>query len=359
MSLEHIIHKLKHHWQTIAFFCGFLTDILWLNQVDSVLDNATILFYVFLATGSMFFFYAGVTQRFGLWWSGRVHSISSIIMQYSFGGLFSGMLILYGRSGDIFASWPFLVLFAGGMIANELLQKRDEKLIFNLVSYFIGIFSYLVLGVPVLTGFMGPWVFVGCGVAALAYMYLLIKLLSFVIPHYLLLQMRYIVFSLLSTFAFLNVLYFTNIIPPIPLSLKTISIVQGVVRFSNPTSYELSYEPIPWWRYDQQLFPVIHPNATRSIACFTNVYAPIRIKTEIVHVWEYKDNQGNWKEQFRLAYPITGEAANGYRGYTATTAFRDGSWRCSVETARGQILGRKQFTVDSTQQPASIVKRVE
>ena len=359
LNFEHTIHKLRHHWQTIAFFCGFLTDVFWLNQVDSVMDNATILLYVFLATVSLFLLYAGITQRFGEKWSQFVQTGASIVMQYSFGGLFSGMMILYGRSGDILTSWPFLIMFASGMVANELLKKREEKLLFNLVSYYIGLFSYMVIGVPILTGYMGPFVFVGCGIAALIYMYGLVTVLSWVIPRYLMLQMRYIVFSLLSAFAFLNLLYFTNVIPPIPLSLNEISIVQGVVKFSNPSSYELTYEPTPWWRFDQQLFPVIHPSETHAIACFTNVYAPVLIKTKIMHVWEYKDTNGDWQEQFKLAYPITGEARNGYRGYTETTAFRDGMWRCSVKTVQGQIIGRQQFRVDSSVAPKSLVKRIE
>jgi hypothetical protein len=358
-SLERMIRKVRRHWQTMAFFCGFLTDILWLNKVDSMLDNATILAYVFLATVSLFLLYAGITQRFGDRWSANVQTGASIVMQYSFGGLFSGMMILYGRSGDILSSWPFLMLFASGMVANELLQKREEKLLFNLVSYYVGLFSYMVLGVPVLTGYMGPWVFVGCGVAALVYMYFLVKILSWVIPRYLMMQMRYLVFSLLSAFALLNLLYFTNVIPPIPLSLNEIAIVQGIVRFSNPSRYELTYEPVPWWRLDRRLFPVIHPTDTRSIACFTNVYAPALIKTNIVHVWEFKDENGTWQKQFQLEYPITGESRTGYRGYTQSTAFRDGVWRCTVTTPRGQIIGRQQFRVDSSVQPHSLVKRVE
>ena len=131
------------------------------------------------------------------------------------------------------------------------------------------------------------------------------------------------------------------------------------MKFSNPSSYELTFEPTPWWRFDQQLFPVIHPSETHSIACFTNVYAPVLIKTKIVHVWEYKDANGDWQEQFKLAYPITGEARNGYRGYTETTAFRDGTWRCSVKTVQGQIIGRQQFRVDSSVAPKSLVKRIE
>jgi hypothetical protein len=358
-KLKHAVHTIKHHWQTGAFFAGALTDFLFLNKADSFLDNVAISLYVVMATISMFFLYAGITQRFGEKWSGYIQTAASVAMQYSFGGLFSGMMFLYSRSGDIFASWPFLILFASGMIANELLQKREEKLLFNLVSYYIGLFSYLVLGVPILTGYMGPWVFVLCGVGALIYMYFLVKILSWVIPRYLMIHMRYIVFSLLSAFAFLNLLYFTNVIPPIPLSVKEISIVQGVVKFSNPSSYELTYESVPWWRFDQQLFPVIHPSETHSIACFTNVYAPVLIKTDIVHVWEYKDANGNWQKQFELKYPISGEARDGYRGYTETTAFRDGTWRCTVETTRGQIIGRQQFRVDSTVQPQNLVKRVD
>jgi Protein of unknown function (DUF2914) len=352
-------HTLRHHWQTVAFLLGFLTDILWLNQVDSVMDNATILLYVFLSTISLFLLYAGITQRFGERWSPRVQGGAAIVMQYAFGGLFSGMLILYGRAGDPLASWPFLILFAAGMIANEVLQKREEKLLFNLVSYYIGLFSYMVLGTTILTGYMGPLVFIGCGVAALVYMYGLIRLLALVIPRYLLMQMRHIVFSLLLTFVFLNVLYFTNIIPPIPLSLNEILIVQGVVHYQNPSRYELTYEPVSWWRLDRQLFPVVHPGPNHAIACFTSVYAPVLIKTDIVHIWEYKDSNGDWKEQFRLSYPISGEARNGYRGYTETSAFKDGTWRCTVATTRGQIIGRQRFTVDTTVDPVNLAKRVE
>lgn len=359
MRFEKVIHKLKHHWQTLAFFLGFLTDILWLNQVDSVMDNATILFYVFLATVSLFLLYAGIARRFGEKWSPRMQGFASIIMQYSFGGLFSGMLILYGRSGDIFASWPFLILFAAGMVANEMLQKREEKLIFNLVSYFIGVFSYLVLGVPVLTGYMGPWVFIGCGVAALVYMYLLVKLLALVIPNYLLLQMRHIVFSLLSIFVFLNVLYFTNVIPPIPLSIKEIVIAQSVVRNNNPTSYAVTYERVPWWRIDKKVYLQVHPSTSGGVACFARVFAPTRIKTDIVHRWQYKDENGSWKDGFKYAYPITGEATNGYRGYTETTITKPGTWRCSVETTRGQIIGRQVFHVVTTGGTGAVVTEIK
>ena len=359
MQLAHLIRHIKHHWLTIAFFLGFITDFLLLNRVDDVFDNAILLFYVVLATLSLALLYLGLAGRLGEWLSWYARTYAPLLMQYSFGGLFSGMLIFYGHSGDIFASWPFLLLIIGAIAGNELVKNRGQQLVFNILAYFVGLFSYLVLVIPVFTGMMGPFIFLASGFLALVIVYGLIQILSLIIPNYILLEMRAIVFMVLGLFVFLNTLYFTNIIPPIPLSLQEISVVQNVTRFSNPASYELTYEPRAWWQLRQKLFPVFHPDNDQGMACFTRVYAPTKIKTEIFHHWEYRDDNGSWREQFKLSYPITGEASQGYRGYTATTAFRDGVWRCSVKTARGQVLGRQQFTVDSSQQPNGLVKRVE
>lgn len=360
MTIEHFVHTLKHHWQTAAFFCGFLTDILWLNQVDSVLDNATILCYVFLATLSLLLLYAGIAQRFGEAWSRRAQTGAGIVMQYSFGGLFSGMLILYGRSGDMVASWPFLILFVGGMVANELLKQREEKLIFNLVSYFIGVFSYLVMGITVLTGLMGPMIFVGSGVIALTLVYVLVKILARIIPRYLELEMRKIVFSVASAFVILNTLYFTNVIPPIPLSLTEISIAQSVVRFPDVGTYEVTYEPKSWFDLSSYFYTTFHPSAIHAVSCFTRVYAPVRLETKVVHVWKYKDpTTGTWQQRFKLAYPISGKARHGYRGYTSISTFADGTWQCSVETERGQVIGRRTFIIDSSQAPTSLMTKTE
>ena len=359
MKLSRLVHRARHHWQTIAFLGGFVTDILWLNKVDSVLDNATLLFYVFLATVSILLLYAGIAVRFGDKWSLRARNLAPITMQYSFGGLFSGMLIFYGHSGVILASWPFLILFVSGMVANEILNKREEKLVFNLTSYFIGIFSYLVLGISVLTGLMGPLVFVGSGIIALSLVYFLVRFLKRLIPRYVELKLRAIVFSILSAFVILNTLYFTNIIPPIPLSLKEITIAQSVVRFGTG-EFEITYEKFRWWNVQSYLQTTFHPSDVGAVSCFTRVFAPTRIKTDIFHVWEFKNHETNsWQEHFKLSYPITGEAVDGYRGYTSVQSFRDGVWRCSVTTARGQILGRKVFTIDSTRKPTRLDTKLE
>jgi len=359
MKINYLIYRARHHWQTLAFLGGFVTDILWLNKVDSVLDNATLLFYVFLATLSIILLYAGIALRFGEKWSLRARRLAPMVMQYSFGGLFSGMLIFYGHSGAFLASWPFLILFILAMFANELLKNREQQLVFNLTSYFIGIFSYLVLGISVLSGLMGPLVFIASGLIALLLVYFLIRFLERFILHYLKLKKRAIVFGILSVFVILNTLYFANVIPPIPLSLKEITISQSVVRYSTG-EYEITYELVPWWNIKDHLWTTFHPSVGGSVSCFTKVFAPTRIKTDIFHVWEFKNPKtNNWQEHFKLSYAITGEAVDGYRGYTSIQSFHDGLWRCSVKTARGQVLGRKVFTIDSTGKPNKLKTKIE
>jgi hypothetical protein len=160
-------------------------------------------------------------------------------------------------------------------------------------------------------------------------------------------------------YVFLNTLYFTNVIPPIPLSLKEISIVQAVAKTSDH-QYSITYEPFKWWNVSQFLWPIFHPTDSGVVACYTKIYAPARLATDIVHVWEYRDAKtGKWVERFKLAYPITGDAGDGYRGWTEVETHESGEWRCTVETTRGQILGRTTFYVDASVKPTSVLNRLE
>lgn len=355
--IKRVKQFVRHHWLTLAFVGGFITDFILLNRVDDTIDNAILTLYVVLATVSLLLFYAGIASRFGYVWSPRIERGASAVMQYAFGGLFSGMLIFYGKSGAILQSWPFLLLIIGAILGNELIKNRGQQLVFNLFAYFVGLFSFVVLQVPVLTGKMGGLVFFVSSLGALLAVYVVVQLLTFIIPNYLLLEMRKIVFVVIGTFVLFNTLYFTNIIPPIPLSLKEITIAQSVVRVGG--DYEVVYEPAPWWQFWQRVHETFHP-ATGSVACFTRVFAPTKLTTEIQHVWEYKDpTTGKWVHHFSLPFAIVGGGDNGYRGFTAISSYRDGTWRCRVTTTRGQVIGQQVFTIDSAVPPARTDRRVE
>jgi len=349
------VATVKRYWMTLAFLLGFVVDNLTLNQVDQVFDNLILATYVTLAMGSMLLLYASIAEKLPQAINARVRRYAPLALQYSFGGLLSGMLIFYGRSGAWAASWPFLAIILLAILGNELIHDRVNRLRYNIAILFVGLFSYLILLIPVLTGFMGPWIFVGSGALAVLVMVGFIRVLALVIPRFVEFQMKAMIFIIGVIFASFNFLYFTNIIPPIPLSLKSVGIYHSVMKFENG-DYQVTFEKGAWWQPFKNSNSVFHPIAGDNIFCFAQVFAPTKLATDIVHVWEYKNEEiGKWEKKFSLTYPISGGRSDGYRGYTLIKNYQDGKWRCSVETTRGQVLGREVFTIDSTEPPVTLI----
>jgi len=287
-------------------------------------------------------------------WNSMVRAYAPLVVQFSFGGLLSGMLIFYGRSGAWIESWPFLLIFLVVIYLNETIRDRTTRLIYNIAILFIGLFSYVVLVIPVLTGYMGPWVFIGSGLLALFIMHRFVLFLYRLIPRFMEMQMRKVVFTIGMIFVTFNFMYFTNIIPPIPLSLKDVGIYHSVVRFDNG-DYQLKYEEGRWWQPFKNSDDTFHPVGGDNIFCFASVSAPTKLATDIYHSWEYYDETtGEWKEHSRIPYSIEGGRGDGYRGYTLIQNFRDGKWRCSVETERGQSLGYETFNINSQEKPGPL-----
>ena len=348
----------RRYWLTIAFVCGFLTDLLLLDRVDDVLDNIILLFYVLLAFSSQIGLYLGMANKVSDIWSLRLKVYAPLAIQYSFGGLLSGMFIFYGRSGDWLVSLPILVGFLVIMIANELVRDRAKRLIYHIVVLFIGFFAYMVLVIPVFIGQMGDLVFILSGTAALIVMYWFVLLLKQIIPRYIRLHMRGIVFGILSVYIGYMTLYFTNVIPPIPLSLQEIGIYHHVSRAQDGT-YQLRYEPAPAWQFWRETDRTFSGQSAQAVYCFSNVFAPTRIQTTIFHRWEFRDDDGSWQEHARIPYEIRAVGHRGFRGFTLIQNFRDGEWRCSVETERGHVLGRYVFTIDTSVVPATLNSRID
>lgn len=353
---KQLFEKHRQHFLTVAFIFGFIVDNFTLNRVDQLFDNLILATYVTLAMGSLVLLYAASAERFPEKVNPFVRRYAPLLMQYAFGGLFSGMLIFYGRSGSWAVSWPFLLIIIGVIAGNELIRNRVQRLLFNIGTLFVGLFLYVVLIVPVLSGHMGVWIFLGSGMLALFIMLLYVRLLESIVPRFIQLHKRALYFVVGVIFAIFNFLYFANIIPPIPLSLKDAGIYHSVVRFENGV-YQLTYEKGEWWQFYKNSDDVFHPqHASSDVFCFAKVFAPTSIETEIYHRWEYYDEAaGEWRQHARVSYPIVGGGDGGYRGYTLIQNYRDGTWRCTVETARGQVLGREVFEIDSTQAPDELV----
>lgn len=342
--LKTFVGHIKKHWLTFSFVLGFVTDMILLNQVDNLTDNLILLAYVVLASISILLFYVGVSQKWGERFARLLTKYMPAIMQYSFGGLLSGMLIFYGRSGDWVTSAPFLLLILSVILGNEFVQKRSNRLVYHVALYFIGLFSYVVLVMPIIFGAMGDLMFILSGIVALLIVTIVVQILYRIVPNYMKVNTRRIIIMIGAIYATLNTLYFTGVLPPIPLSLTELTMAHSVTKTENNT-YRVVTEHQAWWRQLPYMEELIHPTAP-TLSCFARVYAPAKLHTEIYHRWEYKGADGVWVERARIKYPISGSNKGGYRGWTTVENVADGKWRCSVETGRGQVLGRSTAYVD-------------
>lgn len=352
------LRGLRHYFLTVAFIGGFVLDNITLNRVDQVFDNLVLFSYVLTAGISLALLYAGTADKLPERLRAVVLRWMPLAVQFSFGGLLSGMLVFYSRSGSWFTSWPFLLIIIAVIAGNELVKNRAQRLLFNLTVFYVGLFSYLVLILPVLTKRMGALMFIASGVLSLVIVYWYIRFLRLIVPNFITMNLRNIVFSIGMVFAVFNFLYFGNIIPPIPLSLKEIGIYRMVAKQADGT-YALTFEQEPWYRFWRDGERVYHYRPGDTVYCFASVFAPTRFSTEVFHRWEYYDAAaGDWVEHSRIPYSIDGGRDIGFRGFTYARNVHDGTWRCSVETSRGQVLGRIMFDIESAVPDREIVTEV-
>lgn len=337
---------------------GFLGDILTLNRVDQVFDNIILITHLLIIGSTITLLFLRDT-RFGERFHIRKHANKiQYLMVFSFGAVFSGSIIFYSKSASLGSSWPFLLALLILMLGTEFRKNYFEKLVFQINFYFVALFSYVVVLIPVLTGKMGPVPFIFSSVVALLliifFIYILYGLNKQKISQYI----KNIKFGILGVFLLFNFLYFTNIIPPIPLSLKFSSVYHNVYRASE-TSYVGIYESNPWWNIFRKRSHVIHRDKNESVYVFSSVFAPTKLNTEIFHQWQYFDDIKNeWVKTDRIRIPVSGGREDGFRGYSKKGNLFSGRWRVVIETDRGQRLGQINFRLKPKKEGLDLVEEI-
>ena len=283
--------------------------------------------------------------------------ISPFLMQYAFGGLLSGFFVFYIRGASLATSWPFLVLLFGLLVGNEFFRTRYQRFTFQVSILFFVLYSYMIFFMPVVVGSMGAWVFLLSGVVSLIVIGLLLYGFSYLMPtaiHYL---HRGIVISIGGIFLAVNAMYFLNILPPLPLSLKEAGVYHNITRV--PSGYRVVGEEQPWYGFLISR-EKIHISVGSPVYFYSAVFAPTRItETRIVHHWEYFNEKTDaWVNRTRIEFSIAGGRDGGYRGYSLKTNVEAGLWRVRVETARGQVLGQTSFRVENVPETPVLVEQV-
>ena len=352
-----ILHKAKDIYEKyerrigIALMAlGFTVDNLTLNRIDLLLDNLILFTYLMIAITSIITINAYASGRLQYTFMHTMHPWLTLPLQYAFGGLFSGFFIFYSRSASFIASWPFLLMLAALLVGNELARTKYARCTFQITTFYTALFSFSIFYIPVLTKRIGADIFLLSGIVSLLCISAILLLLRKLSPERFQKSQKSIIISIATVFSVFNVMYYTNIIPPIPLSLKAIGVYHSIERSNS--RYSAYAEAPQWYQFYNDTGRVFHRYGNEPIFVFSSVFAPTDLKTPIFHRWSlYDEKSQRWIEKDRLSFSIVGGRDGGYRGYSYKQNIQPGRWRVDVVTKRNQLIGRITFTVTAVELP--------
>lgn len=329
---------------SIGFFgLGILVDNLTLTRIDLLFDNLVLITYILLATLGIVLLYVAQVKRKS-YPDSKLVKISRYVpflSQYALGGLFSGFIIFYTKSASWATSWIFLAILIAFFIGNERFRESYKKVDFQIGILFVAIFSFMIFFVPVVLKTMGTWIFVLSGVLSISLIYLLVYSLSFFISEISPKREKKITKNILGIFILFNLLYFFNIIPPIPLSLKEIGIYDYVYKDTSG-EYVLIEKDLPWYSFGNYFLKI--PEG--RVYVYQSIFAPTNLGTDIYNIWQkFDEEKGRWVSFNAVHFPLVGGRIEGYRGYSSMSAVEEGSWRVDVKTREGLVVGRIRFDV--------------
>ncbi len=333
-----------------AMFAGFVFDSIFFERVDIWQTQIVFAGYTlacFIAIPFLHWIESRTPTGEAL---PRWRVIFPLIIQFALGGFWSGFVIFYGRSAELGASWPFILFVLLIFLGSEYFQKYHARLVFTSILFFFALYSYAIFAVPVYTGTIGTGTFLASGLIAVGIFALFTRFLRLVARERFLADVWHIRAGAFVVLVLMNVFYFTNILPPLPLAGKAGGIYHQITRV--PSAYLGSTEEEPWQVRYLGLPPTLHIVPGESLFAYSSVFAPTTVKTSIVHRWQWYDPvQKDWVTKARIAYSITGGRDGGYKGYSEVNIPTLGRWRVNIETVDGRLIDRLPFTVEQVSAP--------
>jgi MFS family permease len=352
------IPRYERQLSALGMIGGFVTDNFMFRRVD--LPNTQIIFLVYIAVAAVTILVLhGInshTTRGPDEKPPRWQTFLPVATQFALGGLWSGFLIFYTRSAVLLASWPFLLVLVAIFIGNEVFKQYYERLVFTAVLLFFGMFSYAIVTVPIYTHQIGVFSFLLSGLAAITAFTVFLWVL-FLVGRKAFVESKWpIIGASAAVYVLINVFWFTNILPPLPVALAKSGIYTDVKHVGN--DYIGTGEPRAW--YQQPFTQIVHVAAGQPLYAYTAVFAPVKLSTRITHNWQhYDEKRRRWVAVSKVSYPINGGRDGGYRGYTIKKNPGAGEWRVDFATADGHLLGRERFTVDQTPSTNAVQQKLD
>ncbi|KND50314.1 MAG: hypothetical protein AB198_01925, partial [Parcubacteria bacterium C7867-003] len=229
-------------------------------------------------------------------------------------------------------------------LSNEILKRHYIRLSFQISLYFLSIYSFSIFIIPILLHRIGPWMFILSGLVSLAFISGFIYVLFKIIKDKFSDSKKSIVLLIGGIFIAFNLLYFTNLIPPIPLSLKDAGVFHDVKR-DGTGNYTVKYENKGFRGYFE-FYKKFHQVYGEPIYAYSAIFSPSNLNTTVIHEWKHYDEVNKkWTIENTVDLPVIGGRGGGFRTYSVRNNLAEGKWVVNVKTSRGQAIGRLRFDI--------------
>jgi hypothetical protein len=346
-SFLKLFEKYSSYLSFIGLALGLIITPLTLKRVDNITENLWIIIQLFIAIFGITLLNYLNTKII----SGKIKKIYEndinfwliLIIQFAFGNLFSTYIVFYFRSSTIFLSWPFILVIALLLIGNEIWVKHYSRLTLQLTTLFLSIYMFLIYYLPVIIGRIGDDIFIYSGLLSLLFIIVFIFILRIITRESFTANKIPMISSLIGSFIIMNGMYFLNIIPPIPLSLKDAGVYHSIYKENG--NYILNGEEKTWKDYFK-IYEVYNRVGNEPVYVFSSIFSPTKFNTEIIHEWQYyNENERKWVTSGRVNLPITGGRDAGFRTYSMKENVFTGLWRVNILTLKNKVVGRVNLEI--------------
>lgn len=345
------INKIREQYEQVIpalfFSLGFIFDLFTLGEIDDLSNIFTLGVYLLLATSVLIIEYLNLERPLPN--NGIKAKIVDMIFEYKndifhflTGSLLSAFTLFYFKSGSVSNSFFFFLIMISLLLLNEVEMFQKRGLIMKSSVYMLCFISYLIYLVPIILGEASSIIFYSSIICAISISVLANSLLT----KYNNLKeqnIRQLLIPQISISLIFICLYFVKVLPPIPLSLKTIGIYHEVKKSNGEY---ITKDMRPWYQFWNQADEDFKARPGDKIYVFTKIFSPGNFSSKVYLHW-LKDGENGFTTSDKIALKVTGGRKEGFRGYAYKSNYTQGNWQVRVETGDGLEIGRINFSIES------------
>jgi hypothetical protein len=325
------------------FFLGFCFDLLLLRSIDSVpmlIHQGS--YVVLLAVLIVFDHHYCVTKTLPKGWRGGLLARRGWIIHFLFGSLFNAFFVFYFRASVVssLSFFIFIPLLAVVLALNELPLFRNLGPLMRMALWSFTCTSFWAYLLPLLFGFLSTWLFVLAAflstISVWGLWYFSLHLTDDLKWNFWRAVAPSIAVQLL-----LLLLYFSGLVPPVPLSLKWIGVYHEV-RKADGTELLFIRDGFRFWEHGAQTF-LARPQDKLNV--WMRIFAPKRFRDDIYVAWNHKNVQAQWIQTDYIRLQLRHSGQRGWTGHTYKANHVPGEWKVEVLTADRRLLGSIEIEV--------------